>query len=435
MGGESIVALLRDWFGGDPEQIALVQGRRKISYQELRQTISQHPASSTVPVPVVVENDLDSLLCCLQQLDAGNIPALLHPAWPEEQRRAQRELLPNYLGEDGAIFFSSGSTGQPKGIHHRLDSLLYSASSTAEFLQMSPQDRVWLNLSLAHVGGFQLLLRTLRVGACLILPERSGGFRAESFVEEIKQQQITCVSLVPTMLFRIVQQALPAPESLRLCLLGGAPSSPELIAAAIELGWPVVNSYGMTETAALVAAQWPPGSCSAMGEVGRPLPGVELKLEQGHIFIRSRRLALNYLPQRPLVDAEGWFDSQDLGALSEQGTWIVRGRSQQMIISGGENVYPLEVEALLGTLPYLQSCLVFGLPDSEWGQTIALAYIPTQEGVLPRLRQDITRVLAPAQRPRYVAELAEFALGPTGKLDRRQTQVQAEARLVPLTKV
>ncbi len=429
------MALLAEWFAGQPSRIALIQGKREISYQELHQIILQHPLTSTTPVPLVAENTLDSLLGCLQQLDAGNIPALLHPAWPQEQRQAQRELLDNYLGEDGAIFFSSGSTGQPKGIHHRLDSLFYSASSTAEFLQMSVQDRVWLNLSLAHVGGFQLMLRTLLVGACLILPEPTGGFRAESFVAEIEQQQITCISLVPTMLFRIVQQALPAPESLRLCLLGGAPSSPELLAAAIELGWPVANSYGMTETAALVAAHWPPGSRSGLGEVGRPLPGVELKLEQGHIFIRSRRLALNYLPRKPLVDAEGWFDSQDLGALSKQGTWIVRGRSQRMIISGGENVYPLEVEALLGTLPYLQSCLVFGLADSEWGQTIALAYIPAEEGVLLRLQQDLIRILAPAQRPRYVAELAEFVVGATGKLDRRQTQVQAEARLVPLTKV
>jgi O-succinylbenzoic acid--CoA ligase len=303
----------------------------------------------------------------------------------------------------------------------------WSATASAFHLGVLPDDR-WLSiLPLYHVGGLAVLFRCCLYGAAAVLQE---GFDLDAVNRSLDEEAITLVSLVPTMLYRLLPTRASWPERLRLVLLGGAAASPELVAQALAAGVPVATTYGLTEAASQVATMLPDEARDKPGSVGRPLLFTEMQIlgdgnaplpagEIGEVAVRGPAVMAGYYAA-PKATAEalrgGWLHTGDMGYLDEDGDlWLVQRRSD-IIVSGGENVYPAEVEAVLGAHPAVAAAAVVGLPDAEWGEQVA-ALVVVREGrtieageLLRFARQRLAGYKLP-RRLSFVDAMPQTALG------------------------
>jgi O-succinylbenzoic acid--CoA ligase len=232
---------------------------------------------------------------------------------------------------------------------------------------MDPADRWLCPLPLHHVGGMGVLVRCAINHTTAVLHD---GFHVQRVKSELEGGEVTLASLVPTMLVRLREAGLRSAPGLRAIALGGGPIPAGLLDWAADAGIPVVPVYGMTETCSQVAA----------GSPGRPLPGVELRIAgDGEILVRGPMVA------RGTAAAGGWLHTGDLGRLDERGLLHVEGRLKDLIVTGGENVAPLEVEQALLSHPAVADAAVAGLPDPEWGEAVTAFVVlrgPTDTGEL-----------------------------------------------------
>jgi o-succinylbenzoate---CoA ligase len=318
-----------------------------------------------------------------------------------------------------AVLFTSGSAGSPRGVELSRGAFVAAAEASADRLGWREEDRWLCVLPLAHVGGLSILVRCLVARrAVVLLP----GFEPAEVARAVERCAATLASLVPTMLARLLEE-LPAwrpPATLRAVLLGGAAAGPRLWRAGLERGLPLLETYGMTETCSQVATAVPGGPPRAM----RPLPGLEVRTRDGRIEVRGPALLTRYLPPRAHPDpftADGWFRTGDAGRLRDDGTLQPLGRLDAVIVTGGENVSPSEVEAELEAHPSVLSAVVVGIPDDRWGEVVAAALVrdPTSPpvGDDELLRWAAPR-LAPFRRPRRIAWMDRLPEMSGGKVDR-----------------
>jgi O-succinylbenzoic acid--CoA ligase len=243
------------------------------------------------------------------------------------------------------------------GNHH------YSALGSNALLTVNPGDRWLLSLPLYHVGGLGILYRCFLGGGAVVL-ERPG----VDLADQIAQDRITHLSLVPTQLRRLLKHPdlKRLRSSLKVVLLGGAPIPPDLLQQASDAGLPVYPTYGLTEMASQVAT----GSPERPAKL-RVLPHREVKIaDDGAICVRGDTLFLGYVTKdgiaRPL-DSEGWFQTGDTGRIDSRGFLHVRGRKDNMFISGGENVHPEAIEAALSGVDGIEVVVVVPVEDAEYG--------------------------------------------------------------------
>jgi O-succinylbenzoic acid--CoA ligase len=218
-------------------------------------------------------------------------------------------------------------------------------------------------------------------------------------------QRVTLVSLVPTMLSRLLDAGLREPPALRRVLLGGGPIAPALLARARAARVNVSPSYGMTE------------ACSQIATDGVPLLGTELRIDgDGEVLVRGRTVA------RGALGPDGWLHTGDLATLDEGGRLVIAGRKADTIVTGGENVAPVEVESVLLEHPGVVDAAVFGRADAEWGEAI-VAQVVLAEGAdvaTDALRAHCAARLAPFKVPKRFEAVAGVPRGTTGKLLRRE---------------
>ncbi|HEU5061064.1 MAG TPA: AMP-binding protein [Kofleriaceae bacterium] len=348
------------------------------------------------------------------------IPPRLPPEESERLRRAVPDALPAGVA---AVLFTSGSTGQRKGVLLDRAALAASAAASAAVLGRREDDRWLLCLSPATVGGLSIVTRSLAAGRRALLAGGGDRFEPAGLVGQIARDRVTLLSLVPTMLARLLELDWRPPAHLRAVLIGGAAADPALLARARERGVPVRTTYGMTETASHVAID------------GRVLPGLEVAIQGGRIAVRGPVLFRGYLPPHdhiPARDAGGWFVTADRGALDPDGVLRVLGRADGAILSGGATVDPAAVEAALTAVPGIGAACVFGLPDPEWGERVAAAVVLTGADLPPGLAGALRGRLSPHELPRRIAVLADLPLGPSGKLDRAEIARRSAGRLRPL---
>jgi malonyl-CoA/methylmalonyl-CoA synthetase len=331
------------------------------------------------------------------------------------------------------IGYTSGTTGRPKGAVLSHANLLASVESLRLAWRWVPEDCLVLALPLFHMHGLGVGLHgTLHAGAsALLLPH----FHPDAVAREILRFDATLFFGVPTMYHRLLEFGNAGVlRQLRLCVSGSA-ALPADLHAVFEraCGQRILERYGMTETVMLVSN--PVGGERRPGTVGLPLPGVEVRLagEPAQIEVRGPNVFAGYW-QRPDANAEafthdGWFRTGDLGELDDAGYLRITGRAKELIISGGYNVYPREVEDALRAHPAVADAAVVGTPSPEWGEVVT-AYV---EGAAPpdlaELRRFLGDRLASYKQPRLlhaVSELPRNALGKVQKHRLRDGQVVDE---------
>lgn len=344
----------------------------------------------------------------------------LHPRWTSAER--ERALEATRAGSVGpellAILFTSGTSGTPKGARLSRRAFVGAAAASAARLGWRENDRWLLAMPLAHVGGLSVLVRTLIARRTIVLaPE--GPFDARRMLTLAEQREVSLLSLVPTQLARLVELGARAPGSVRAVLLGGAACPEPVLERAVALGWPLHTTYGLTETCAQVSTAEMPVRSAADG-VGRPLAGIEVEIREGRIHVRSPFAMDGWLDPEaaPPFDADGFYDTGDLGELDARGRLHVHTRREDLIVTGGENVYPAEIErALLEIDGILEACVV-GVPDETWGQRVAAAIVvrtPLEPaGVVVTLRER----LAGFKVPRSLVTLEALPTNAVGKVDR-----------------
>lgn len=320
-------------------------------------------------------------------------------------RTTLAHLAPPDPERPATILFTSGSSAAPKAAVHSMRNLTANAAASNAHSGLAPGDRWLLALPLYHVGGLGILLRCLAAGATVVLPAAAG-----DFAEQVASLAITHVSAVPTQLRRLLAAAPGALDRIRLVLLGGAPSPRDLLLTALERGWPVRQTYGLTEMGSQVTTV-PPGATRAQAlTCGLTLPGGDVRVvaahgeagpgDEGEIRTRGPGLFLGYLENgrlcRPL-DGDGWFATGDSGRLDADGWLTVTGRRDNLFISGGENIQPEEIEAALLAVPGVLQAVVVPVADPEFGsRPVAFVETRPREPAVDALREFLA-----ARLPRY----------------------------------
>jgi len=276
-----------------------------------------------------------------------------------------------------SVVFTSGSSGTPKGVVLTHANHAASAAGARARLALTPDDRWLLCMPLCHVGGLAIVLRSVRIGFPVVLQD---GFDPERFVRAVADHRVTIVSVVATMLARVldVVGAKRSPlASLRCVLVGGGPLPPSTLDRARAAGLPVVQTYGLTEASSMVTCQAVSGASEA-GAVGPPIPGAELRIVDpdhdgvGEIAVRGPVVSPGYLGPDGTVTArpDPWLRTGDLGRLSPDGLLGIAGRRADVVVTGGENVHPTEVESVLLAHPAIAEAAVYGVADEAWGERI-----------------------------------------------------------------
>ena len=342
-----------------------------------------------------------------------------------------------------ALVPSSGSTGSPKLVELSRRAFLALARADAARVPALASDRALLCLPLSHVGGLSVVIRALLARRCCVA-FRAGAGGLMGSVPELAQmlceERISLLSLVPAVLGRLLRDApaLLRQAPLRAVLVGGQACSAELLAEARSLGVPVLTSYGLTEMCSQVSTSaFPPPTELPVEQgvvsVGLPLAGVELRVVAGLIEVRGPSLFTRYVGGDSALNAQGYFETGDRGAFDPERGLFVFGRVSELIITGGENVDPTEVEHALLASGGSSAVCVFGVHDPEFGQRVAAAIEVAdsahldEQGLFSRLDER----LASFKQPRLVCHFETLPRLPSGKLDRRRICAEAGPRLRP----
>ncbi|WP_419858494.1 class I adenylate-forming enzyme family protein [Candidatus Palauibacter irciniicola] len=338
------------------------------------------------------------------------------------------------LPATGVILPTSGTEGAPRFVVHEWRSLRANASASNDRLGFGPGERWLATLAWAHVGGLAVPLRAAAAGATVALA--GPRFDAASVARALGELAVTHVSLVPAMLHGLLAVGARPPRSLRAVLLGGAATPPDLAERALSAGWPIALTYGLTEAGSQVTTATPQEVRAGDRSAGVPLTGVEVRIRPpgdaaagpvgapapGHIEVRGDTLFRGYVgePARPPGD---WFATGDLGHLDAQGRLAVTGRLRDRIVSGGANVDPAQVEAVLAAHPDVGEAAVIGMPDSRWGQVVVAVVAGEDPGLPARLDPWCRERLSGPRVPRRWEVLDRLPRTATGKVDRAKLRI------------
>jgi O-succinylbenzoic acid--CoA ligase len=272
------------------------------------------------------------------------------------------------LPQDATIFHTSGTTAEPKAVMHSYGNHYFNALGSNKNIEVKPGDWWLLSLPLYHVGGLAILFRAMLGGAAVVIPNDHA-----NILEAIEYHKVTHLSVVPTQLYRL----LKAPsfnqhaKQLKAVLAGGSAIPKSLIIKAHESGLPLFTTYGLTEMASQVTTTRPGDRLGRLFTSGKPLDHRHVKADSdGEIMVKGKTLFRGYVDKEgisPALDSEGWFHTGDLGVIDSDGYLTVTGRKDNMFISGGENIYPEEIEGALSLLDGVSGAVVVPVVDDEFG--------------------------------------------------------------------
>lgn len=347
-----------------------------------------------------------------------------------------------------AIMNTSATTGKFKSVPLRWGQIRAHVEASAQTLGVTPDDTWLMVLPLFHVSGLSILMRSLYNGTAVRMMEK---LDRQELVRLVNDQEINMVSLVPTILKDVVGDI--ATHRMRVILLGGEFIPMPLVEACREKSLPIYKTYGMTETFSQSVTFFILDYPDKIESVGKPLPGMTVNIVNpdvdgvGEIHLTGPMLMDGYLNKEPI---RGDFNTDDIGYVDEDGYVYILNRRKDIIISGGENIYPKEIEDLLYTLPYVKECAVVPVADEKWGQVPALFVAVdkthselsqdknvgntgklTQEALVKQeLSCFLSNHLARYKIPKYITILDSLPRNGTGKILRKDLQIYAESRYI-----
>lgn len=347
-----------------------------------------------------------------------------------------------------AIIYTSGTTGKPKGAMLTHKNLVHTAVATAEWMSCTPEDVFLLPTPIFHVMGLMMVLRTIASEAKMVLMEK---FKAETAMQLVESEKVTILVGVPTMF--ILELNHPSFQkydlsSLRTGEMGGAPAPIEIIRRIRkEMGCNILIGYGMTETSPTLSLTSFDDNDQVRSEtVGKPLPGVEVKIvdeyrnplmpgEVGELACRSFGLMKGYykMPDKTgeVVDEDNWYYTGDLATIDSDGYIRIVGRKKEMIIRGGYNIYPREVEEHFYTNPKVVDVAIVGLPDSVLGEISCCCLLlkPDIQASEEEMLDFIKAKVADYKVPDKIVFVNEFPMTPSNKIKKIQLQQELTTKL------
>ncbi len=377
-----------------------------------------------------------------------------------EAVRSGEEAEPAATDPDAiaVLLFTSGTTGPPKAAVLRHRHLVSYILGSVEFGAAREDEATLVSVPPYHVAGIAAILSSVYAGRRIV---QLSSFDAGAWIDLARRERVSHAFVVPTMLARIVDElerrGERGPETLRALSYGGGKMPLPVIEKAMalfpEAGF--TNAYGLTETSSTLtvltpedhrqaAASADPGVRRRLVSVGRPLPGIELEVrdasgkpcgpgERGEIHVRGEQVSGEYLGREPRLLEGGWFPTRDGGFLDEEGYLFVEGRIDDVIVRGGENLSPGEIEDTLLAHPAVADCAVVGVPDTQWGEAVAAAVVPAPGARVEaaELQRFVRDRLRSSRMPQHVFFLSELPYNETGKLLRRVIREELAARLAP----
>jgi O-succinylbenzoic acid--CoA ligase len=354
--------------------------------------------------------------------------SLFQPVTPMEPLRAPSKAH--------TLLWTSGSAGAPRVVCLSLASQVHSAGAANGRLAFRSDDAWLASLGLAHVGGLAIILRCALAGGRLVLaPPR---FEPRHLLELLRSARVTHVSVVPAMLDHLLEadSDAPLPDRLRCVLVGGDATPAPLVSRAVQRGWPLALTYGLTEAASQVATAPPDLVRRKAGTAGAPLDGVEIQIAtDGEIRVGGPTVMLGYLGHAGGLTGvrDGQVRTGDRGRLDEEGHLWVTGRVASRIVTGGSNVDPAEVEHILVTHPRVRAAGVVGIADEVWGERVVALIVARPPCAPEEFEADLAawarRKLSGPRYPREWVFVRQLPLTTTGKPDRVALRNLATAAL------
>jgi O-succinylbenzoic acid--CoA ligase len=424
-----------------PDRTALIADGESVAYEELEaeataaaRRLAAHGvrAGATVTLELPVGTDYVILLHALMKLGAIAEPLNTRLAPREREAELQRagpvlaisragdaagpEADLPLLGEHDldAIHcrvLTSGTSGHPRPIGLTYGNHLWSAVGSAFTLGVDPSDRWLCCLPLYHVSGLEIVMRSVIYGTGTVVHD---GFAVESVAEALERDRVTLMSVVTTQLTRLLEAGVDL-SGPRAILVGGGPVPLEALEEAIGRGATVVQTYGLTETASQVTTLAPQEARRKLGSAGRPLLTTHLRIQDGEILVQGPVVAPGF------ADEDGWLHTGDLGRIDDEGFLYVEDRLGDVIVSGGENVLPAEVEEVLLRHPDVADAAAVGRADAEWQEAVE-AVVVLRDGAAAgaaELRRHCAESLAGYKVPKRFEFVNELPRTDSGKLLRQ----------------
>lgn len=374
----------------------------------------------------------------------------------EDFRQTAQETFPS--GDDRAYdpgegvaiqLFTSGTTAAPKAAILRHSNLLGYILGTVEFASADADDAALVVVPPYHIAGISALLSSIYAQRKIVMLPN---FSPEGWLQLVQSERITNAFVVPTMLARIIEtidrRAEANVSSLRAIAYGGGKMPLEVIQKALamfpEAGF--TNAYGLTETSSTIALLGPEDHRAALASddpkvrarltsLGQPIPTVEVEIrgedgrvlplgEAGEIYVRGEQVSGEY-KERSALDADGWFPTRDAGYMDEDGYLFLSGRADDVIVRGGENMSPGEIEDVLLTHPSVADACAYAVPSVEWGEAVGIAVVVRDGHDAPgetELKELIRGRLRSSRVPDRVAFVTELPYNEMGKLLRREVK-------------
>ncbi|PLS14957.1 o-succinylbenzoate--CoA ligase [Bacillus sp. M6-12] len=351
------------------------------------------------------------------------------------ESKASFQLQEEFLMQDTAtIMYTSGTSGNPKGVIQTYGNHWWSAVGSLLNLGLR-EDDCWLcTVPIFHISGFSILMRSVIYGIRVVLFD---SFNEQEVNRAIKERGVTIVSVVTAMLNRMAAGLKDDnyPESFRCMLLGGGPAPLHLLEQCVQKGIPVYQTYGMTETSSQIVTLAPEYSIEKIGSAGKPLFPSQLKIEldgreafageAGEIVVAGPNVTRGYLNRKEetvQTIKNGWLFTGDIGYLDDEGFLFVVDRRSDLIISGGENVYPAEIEAVLAKHPAIFEAGVTGMEDEKWGK-VPVAFVVLKPGASLHEEEALLHcreLLAPYKVPKRILFCNQLPRNSSNKLLRRE---------------
>lgn len=454
------------------DRIAVISAESRLSYGELYEAsisvagaLTDFGIMQNDHVAVISNNSLDYVIVLHALWLKGCTPVTINPQLKEgglaellDHSEARFVIMPegSYTGFDGVecisikdlmkhsnnagqkiessneavLIYTSGTSGGPKGVPVKLTSLYNSAVAIDAINDYNINDKFLLSLPLYHIGGFSIFVRSLLAGAALIIPEELNLSNISSILASAKP---TIVSLVPTMLKTLVDNDAVLPDSIRIIYVGGGPADESMIEKAIDLKYPIAKVYGSTEACAMITYAGTEILKDSPGSSGRVFGKSKIKivnkdgteaepLSSGEIVIESDSLFSEYYrneseTSRKLVN--GKYFSGDIGYTDEEGNLFVVSRRDDLIVTGGENVYPPEIVNEINRHPAVVDSAVFGVDDAHWGQMVCAAVIIRYSGsdIAEEIKQFLGKELPSYKIPKQIFIVEDLHHNSMGKVN------------------